>query len=120
MKPIRELAAKQHKDTIDVPFAESTSATELTTSMKFFYSNDRFIETFDDRQLYDMLRKRWPALNEDDKSLQHKRTAILEILADEKLINSLDEDYGMSPLDVMSFLFRMCPSLFKGIFVKKV
>ena len=69
-KPIRAITQRHaKKDEVDVPFAESRSSSELTTSLKFFYSNDRFIETFDDRDLYDKICNRWPALHEDYKVL---------------------------------------------------
>lgn len=42
------------------------------------------------------------------------------MVSNESFMEELSNDYGMSPFDVVSFLFRMCPSLFKGIFVKKV
>lgn len=58
---------KRHKknDEVDVPFAESKSSGELTTSMKFFYTDERFFETFDDKNLYAKVCYRWPALHED-------------------------------------------------------
>ena len=103
-----------------MPFAESRSITELTTSLKFFYSNDRFIDTFDDEHIYNQLCRDYPALHADNKNLQNKRRAILDLLGDEDYMKSLKEGYNMSPFDVVKFLFRLCPSLFKGIFVKKV
>lgn len=120
-KPIKTLSQRHaKKDEVDVPFAESRSSGELTTSLKFFYSNDRFIETFDDKDLYDKICNRWPALHEDYKLLQHKRSAILDMLSNEDFMKELNDQYGMNAFDVVSFLFRLCPSLFKGIFVKKV
>lgn len=59
--------------------------------MKFFYSNDRFIETFDDRDLYAKICNRWPALHEECKTLQHKRSAILEMLADEEFMKEMND-----------------------------
>ena len=63
-----------------MPFAESSSNSELTTSMKFFYSNDRFIDTFDDMHIYEQLCKQYPALHADQKNMQYKRHAILDLL----------------------------------------
>ena len=84
---------KRHKknDEVDVPFAESRSATELTTSLKFFYTNDRFVETFDDRDLYVKVCNRWPALHEKQKNLQYKRSAILELLSDENIMQEFND-----------------------------
>lgn len=121
VQPLKAIV-KRHKknDEVDVPFAESKSSGELTTSMKFFYTDDRFFETFDDKNLYAKVCYRWPALHEDQKNLQYKRSAILELLSDEEFMIELNDQYGMNAFDVISFLFRMCPSLFKGIFIKKV
>ena len=45
---------KRHKNVeVDVPFAENQVTANITSSMKFFYSNDRFIDTFDDVHLYE-------------------------------------------------------------------
>ena len=65
-QPLKKIVRRQKKknDEVDVPFAESRSATELTTSMKFFYTNDRFVETFDDRYIYARVCSKWPALHE--------------------------------------------------------
>jgi len=84
---------KRHKknDEVDVPFAESKSSGELTTSMKFFYTDDRFFETFDDKNLYAKVCYRWPALHEDQKNLQYKRSAILELLSDEEFMAELND-----------------------------
>lgn len=55
VEPLKKISKRGHgrkQPEVDVPFAESSSASELTTSMKFFYSNDRFIDTFDDEHIY--------------------------------------------------------------------
>lgn len=44
----------------------------------------------------------------------------MKLLTDEEMVKKFNEMYGMSIFDIISFLFRLCPSLFKGIFVKKV
>lgn len=52
-KPLSKLSKREHKNVdVDVPFAENKSDGELMTSMKFFYENKRFIETFDDWKIY--------------------------------------------------------------------
>ena len=123
VEPIKKISKRrqQRKEIeVDVPFAESSSCSELTTSMKFFYSNDRFIDTFDDMHIYEQLCKHYPALHAEQKNMQHKRHAILDLLQDQQLISNLKEQYNMDIFDIIKFLFRLCPSLFKGIFVKKI
>lgn len=101
----------------DVPFAENSATTQLS---KFFYSNDRFIETFDDPQLYDAITKHYPGILATEQRGQVKRKAILDLLGDIDFMNSILEDYNMTIMDFFRFLFRLCPSIFKGFFVKKV
>ena len=52
--------------------------------------------------------------------MQLKRNAIIEMLSNEDYMQDLMSHYSMNIFDAVTFLFRLCPSLFKGIFVKKV
>ena len=120
VKPFKNIAKKSANDNkLDIPFAESTS-TELTTSLKFFYSNDRFIDTFDDKTLYQYICNEYPGLKESDQNIQHKRNSIIDMLNNDEYMKDLMENYGMTVFDIISFLFRLCPSIFKGIFIKKM
>ena len=108
---------QQDKPYVDVPFAESTSG---ATYSKFFYSNDYLIDNFDDPQLYEVLSQKYPGLLASEESEIVKRNAIITLLNDVEMMQKILEQYSMTVLDFLKFLFRMCPSVFKGLFVKKV
>lgn len=108
---------QQDKSYVDVPFAESTSG---ATYSKFFYSNEYTIDNFDDPQLYDVLSQKYPGLLASEESEVVKRNAIITLLNDVEVMQKILEKYNMTVLDFFKFLFRMCPSVFKGLFVKKV
>lgn len=101
----------------DVPFAESTSG---ATYSKFFYSDEYAIDNFDDPQLYEVLSQKYPGLLASEESEVVKRNAIITLLNDVEVMQKILEKYNMTILDFFKFLFRMCPSVFKGLFVKKV
>ena len=49
---------------------------------KFFYSNEKFIETFDDNDLYESITTKYPGIIAAKSSDQEKRKTIIEILND--------------------------------------
>ena len=108
---------QQDKPYVDVPFAESTSG---ATYSKFFYSDEYAIDNFDDHQLYEVLSQKYPGLLASEESEVVKRNAIITLLNDVEVMQKILEKYNMTILDFFKFLFRMCPSVFKGLFVKKV
>ena len=112
-----QTVAQQDNSYVDVPFAESTSG---ATYSKFFYSNEYTIDNFDDHQLYEVLSQKYPGLLASEESEVVKRNAIITLLNDVEVMQKILEKYNMTILDFFKFLFRMCPSVFKGLFVKKV
>lgn len=42
------------------------------------------------------------------------------MLNDVELMEMVLDEYDMSAIDFFKFLFRICPTIFKGLFVKKV
>lgn len=101
----------------DVPFAESD--TMMSTS-KLFYSNERFIDTYDDEKIYESISRQYPGLLASEHNEQVKRKSIIDMLQDVDYMQSILDGYDMTILDFFRFLFRLCPSVFKGLFVKKV
>lgn len=51
---------------------------------------------------------------------REKRDDIIRMLENEDFIESLLKTYNMDVFDLFKFLFRLCPSVFKGLFVRKV
>lgn len=108
------------KDDVDIskPFAENKSSSSV--SSKFFYSNDKFIDTFDDMQIYDTVRAQYPKIGPEYTDDKLKRKVVIDMLNNTAFIDEILEQYNMTILDFFKFLFRMCPSLFKGFFIKKI
>ena len=117
-KPIQNSSNQsKQKFSPDVPFAESSSR---ASHSQFFYANDVAIDNFDDQQLYVHLAGKYPGLLASEESELAKRNAIIEMLNDTLTMQKILEDYNMTILDFFKFLFRLCPSVFKGLFVKKI
>ena len=100
-----------------MPFAENSSTTQVS---KFFYTSDAFFDTLDDYQLYESLSKMYPGLHASVIDEQVKRKTIVDLLEDSDAMAKILDSYNMDVQDFFRFLFRLCPSVFKGLFVKKV
>ena len=102
---------------VDVPFAEINSNSSLS---RFFCINDIDIGAFDYWQLYEHILKKHPGLSAEQSNESIKRNAIIDLLNDVDLMQQILKDYNMTVLDFFKFLFRLCPSIFKGLFVRKI
>lgn len=100
-----------------MPFAESNS---YSSCSKFFYITDIDNTNFDDWQLYEHLLHHFPGISADEHSEVVKRNAIIDMLNDVGFMQKLLKEYNMNILDFFKFLFRLCPSVFRGLFVKKI
>lgn len=100
-----------------MPFAESTSGATYST---FFYSNSYALDNLDDRLLHEVIAEKYPELLESEKDLNTKRHATLRLLEDTKFMDRVLEAFSMQLPDFLKFLFRLCPSMFRGIFVRQV
>lgn len=87
---------------------------------KFFYSNEKFIETFDDNDLYEAITTKYPGIIAMQSTDQEKRKTIIDILNDIEFMQHIFDNYHMNIMDFFRFLFRLCPSVFKGFFIKKI
>lgn len=71
-------------------------------------------------QLYGSITKHYPELLNKNANEQTKRKIVIEILNDVEFMGDILEKYNMEITDFFKFLFRLCPSIFKGFFVKKI
>lgn len=101
----------------DVPFAENKLMTNVSS---FFYTSDAFFDTLDDQQLYKLLIVQYKGLDAAVTNEREKRDDIIRMLENEDFIESLLKMYNMDVFDLFKFLFRLCPSVFKGLFIRKV
>ena len=67
-----------------------------------------------------MIAKQFPGLLATEKNDHARKNAMLDMLNDIDFMNDVLEQYNMTILDFFKFLFRLCPSTFKGMFVKKL
>ena len=86
----------------------------------FFCSNDKFLQKVDDRGLYQQIVLTWPSLSIACCNMHEKRNSIASMLMDDEYMNDLMVSYDMTFVDFFKFLLRLCPSLFKGLFITKV
>lgn len=92
----------------------------MTNVSSFFCTSDAFFDTLDDQQLYKSLVVQYKGLDAAVTSEREKRDDIIRMLENEDFIEQLLETYNMDVFDLFKFLFRLCPSVFKGLFVRKV
>lgn len=67
-----------------------------------------------------MVSKQFPGLLATEKNDNARKNAILSMLNDIEFMDDVLEQYNMTILDFFKFLFRLCPSTFKGMFVRKL
>lgn len=66
------------------------------------------------------MSKQFPGLLASEKNDHARKNAILDMLDDLEFMHDVLEQYNMTILDFFKFLFRLCPSTFKGMFVRKL
>lgn len=122
---LRQAEAKAKPDELEKDDACPTEAEQSRSSISsafnsFFYTDEKFIDQFEDREILEYVRMAHPEYNPkagDDSAL---RKAILSILSDSRFMSRLLDRYGMTIFDFFKFLFRIEPSVFKGTFITKV
>ena len=70
--------------------------------------------------MYETISKKYPGMHESEKRENAKRSSIVDMLNDIEFMKTILDEYNMTVLDFFKFLFRLCPSVFKGLFVKKI
>ena len=113
----KDLNANRNKHKHDVPFAESST---ISNDSKFFCTSEKFFSTMDDYYIYECISKQYPSLLESEANEQTKRKTIIALLENENELNELLDTYNMNIQEFFAFLFRLCPSIFKGLFIKKI
>ena len=93
---------------------------QVSSNSRFFYSNDKFLDTFDDKKFYNELVAAYPQFNLKDINDASNRKVLVEMLNDAKFIDNLLDQYHMNIHDFFVFIYRLYPSMFNGLFVKKL
>ena len=66
------------------------------------------------------MNQNYPGLLATEENEKAKRMSIVNMLSNEKFMEQVLKDYNMTILDFFKFLFRLCPSVFKGLFIRKI
>lgn len=101
----------------DIPFGETTPMSQVS---KFFCSMDTYLDNMNDWEIYDSIQMKYPGLSINEQNESVRKKAIIDMVQDEQFINDILNLYDMNILDFFRFMFRLCPSLFKGLFLKRI
>ncbi len=93
---------------------------QTSQNSKFFYSNDKFIDTFDDKQLYKSIINKYPQFKLIGTTDSNNRKVLVQMLDDTVFINEILTKYNINIHDFFVFIYRIYPSMFNGLFVKKI
>lgn len=86
----------------------------------FFYTNDKFISTFEDSEILKYLRSFYPVFMRDPSDFSTQKKQIIEMLSNAKFMDAFLKRYDITIFEFFKFLFRLEPDLFKGSFLKRV
>ena len=98
---------------------ETTS--QISTEVNgFFYTNDKFINRFEDPDILQYLKSYYPLFMKDPSDFQTQKKQILDMLQNATFMDQLLSYYDINIYEFFKFLFRLEPDLFKGSFLKRV
>ena len=88
--------------------------------ISFFYTNDKYFTQFDDNEIIQSVRQKYPDfMKEGISDIDLKRTIIC-ILQDKNFVDSVLEFYNLSVQDFFKFMFRRDTTIFKGPYLSKL
>lgn len=101
--------------------------TDITTAISnadgiqnsFFYTDESFIIDFDDRQILNYIQIKFPNFGINSNYPIFKQN-IFNFLEDDKFVQTVMSRFELNSNELFKFMFRLEPSVFKGIFMKKV
>lgn len=105
----------------DVNERRKKTQTQITSEVNgFFYTNDKFVATFEDDDILKYLKDHYPLFMKDSLDLQTQKKQILDMLQNAKFMEEILSYYDMNVYEFFKFLFRLEPDIFKGSFLKRV
>ena len=114
----------QFQDDEQLEYAEAKqrdTAAQISTEVNgFFYTNDKFITRFEDDDILNYLKARYPLFMKDPSDLQCQKKQILDMLQNAHFMDELLSYYDIDIYEFFKFLFRLEPDLFKGSFLKRI
>lgn len=86
----------------------------------FFYTNDKFLNSFEDAEMIQYIQASFPNFKSIDANDMIVRKTIIDMLNDSKFMNKFLKYYNIDIFEFFKFLYRVEPSVFKGLFLKRV
>lgn len=115
---IREIEEETERE-----FGESSASScgsSCGKNMSFFYTDDTFVTKFDDIDMLETIKTKFPKYADSTLSDNDMRKIVIDMLSDENFINGLLARYKMRIQDFFRFMFRHDPTIFKGSFLRRV
>lgn len=103
---------KQSKQT-----ASQAAASEINS---FFYTNDKFLNQFDDDEIVEYVQFRFPMLMKLGADIQTQKKQFVEMLSDAKYMQDFLQRFDMLIYDFFKIVYKYEPDLFKGSYLKKI
>lgn len=88
--------------------------------VSFFYTNDKFMNQFEDKDIIADIQKKYPKFMIDSSSDSELKKTVCEVIQDKKFVEQILESYDMTVLDFFKFVFRLDMGIFKGAFLTKI
>lgn len=83
----------------------------------FFYTDEVFVTRFEDKEILQYIRRRFPEYAPNLENQFAARHVVLDMLSDSRFMSGLLKRYDMSVFDFFKLMFRLDPELFKGAFI---
>lgn len=83
----------------------------------FFYTDEVFVTRFEDKEILQYIRRRFPEYVPNSENQFAARHVVLDMLSDSRFMSGLLERYDMNVFDFFKLMFRLDPELFRGAFI---
>lgn len=90
-----------------------------SSKTSFFWTNDRFIESMDDKNIIEKIQTKYPALA-PNKDEQEQKKQIVQLVNDKEFVEELFKWYSIDEFDLFKLMYQYFGNVFKGPFLKKI
>lgn len=110
---------------ITTDITEQTITKDIASSFEsdiqhtFFYTDNKFFENLDTKEIMKTILKKYPLLSQEQTDVIIKKQIVL-FLNDVSFIEYLMEFYNLTVYDLFKILYKQYGSIFKGPFLKKI
>lgn len=106
-------------ETNEQPLRDMTSSFEADIQHTFFYTDNKFFASLDNKEIMSAILQKYPLLCQDQTDAVIKKQ-IVAFLNDSAFIEQLMEFYNLTVYDIFRVLYTQYGTMFKGPFLKKV